>query len=493
MAAAAAVAALAVAVLYFALPEIYNLLISSLISFFGEQPVTTTVQEARAWSFDAAWATFHWGLLLAAGGAATLIWQNRKEVNPAHTFVLVWTAIILGSTAAHVRYEYYLAVNIALLSAVFAGAVLGATWKEVALLLRKGSADSARPAAGRAEKREEPPKKKSKKGARAADAPKAKSRKRDQPDYLKVGGFVLVAALTLLFAGTSFQGNLDLANSAKYSGMDSQWMEALEWMGTHTPDPGVDYHAIYDQDTFTYPEESYGVMSWWDYGHWITFIAKRIPNNNPFQHGVAGPNGSATYFVSTSEEEANRVLDNVSTRYVITDIDLDTGKFHAPATWANPDVGRDRFEPTFFIPVSAGSTSYQAMTFYNQQYYLTMVSRLHNFDGSMTDPTSQVIYAEYRDADAANASLPVITRTEQMNATAAAAAAEAYNKSALAGSHATLLNWYYEYRGDSLLHPVERVPAAPVQVTVHSISIITSKTTGAYKKRCCIAANPGLH
>ena len=24
-----------------------------------------------------------------------------------------------------------------------------------------------------------------------------------------------------------------------------------------------------------------------------------------------------------------------------------------------------------------------------------MVSRLHNFDGSMTDPTSQVIYAEY--------------------------------------------------------------------------------------------------
>ena len=94
-------------------------------------------------------------------------------------------------------------------------------------------------------------------------------------------------------------------------------------------------------------------MSWWDYGHWITFIAKRIPNNNPFQHGVAGPNGSATYFVSTSEEEANRVLDNVSTRYVITDIDLDTGKFHAPATWANPDVGRDRFEPTFFIPVSA--------------------------------------------------------------------------------------------------------------------------------------------
>ncbi len=60
-AALAAVAALAVAVLYIALPEIYDLLIANLLSFFGTGATTTTVQEARAWSFDAAWATFHWG------------------------------------------------------------------------------------------------------------------------------------------------------------------------------------------------------------------------------------------------------------------------------------------------------------------------------------------------------------------------------------------------------------------------------------------------
>ncbi|NMA09960.1 MAG: oligosaccharyl transferase, archaeosortase A system-associated, partial [Methanomicrobiales archaeon] len=52
-AALAAVAALAVAVLYFALPEIYNLLIANLLSFFGTGATTTTVQEARAWSFAA--------------------------------------------------------------------------------------------------------------------------------------------------------------------------------------------------------------------------------------------------------------------------------------------------------------------------------------------------------------------------------------------------------------------------------------------------------
>ncbi|KAF5087063.1 oligosaccharyl transferase, archaeosortase A system-associated [Methanoculleus horonobensis] len=465
-AALAAVAALAVAVLYIALPEIYGLLISSLVAFFGEAAITTTVQEARAWSFAAAWATFHWGLVLSAGGAATLVWLNRQRVNPAHVFVLIWSAIILASTAAHVRYEYYLAANIALLAAVFAGAVINATWKDIARLLGRESGSKATPAPEAAEKQEMP--KKGKKGGKAPDTRKAKATRRDQPDYLKVGALAVVVVVTLIFAGTSLMGNIALATGAKYSGMDSQWMEALEWMGENTPDPGVDYYAIHDRNTFTYPEESYGVMSWWDYGHWITFVAKRIPNNNPFQHGVSGPNGSATYLVSTDEEAANRILDNIGTRYVITDIQLDTSKFHAPATWADPAVGQEPFQPYFLLPVSAGSSEYQAVPFNTQEYYLTMVSRLHNFDGSMTDPTeASVIYAEYLEPAAANASLPVITRTQQMNATEGAAAVEAYNRNAPAGSHATLLNMYYQFRGDSVLQPLERVPALQHYRLVH--------------------------
>jgi oligosaccharyl transferase (archaeosortase A-associated) len=464
-AALAGVAALAVAVLFVALPDIYNLLISSLVSFFGERPVTTTVQEARGWSFAAAWTTFHWGLVLAAGGAAALLWQNLERVNPAHVFVLIWSGIILASTVAHVRYEYYLAANIALLSAVFAGAVINATWKDVARLLGRGSS-KASPAPEAAEKQETPAKK-GKKGGKAPDTRKTKTPKRDQPDYLKIGALAAVVAVTLLFAGTSLVGNIALGTNAKYGGIDSQWMGALEWMGENTPDPGVDYYAIYDKETFAYPEESYGVMSWWDYGHWITFLSKRIPNNNPFQHGVSGPNGSATYFVSTSEEAANRILDNIGTRYVITDIQLDTSKFHAPATWADPAVGQEPFQPYFLLPESAGSTNYQAVPFNNQEYYLTMISRLHNFDGSMTDPTSQVIYAEYLEPEAANTSLPVITRTQQMNATAGAAAVEAYNQNAPAGSGATLLNMYYQFQGDSVLQPLERVPALQHYRLVH--------------------------
>ena len=462
-AALAALAVLAVAVLFIALPEVYNLLIASLISFFGEQPVTTTVLEARAWSWEAAWATFHWGLVLAAGGAATLIWWSRKKANPGHVFVLIWTAIILASTAAHVRYEYYLAANIALLAAVFAGAVINATWKDVARLLHQGGSDAT---PSDSEKRQKEVKKK-KKGGKTRDAGKPKASRKDRSDPLKVGAFVAVVVVTLVFSGISLGATYDMAKAAKYGGIDSQWMEALEWMGANTPDPGVDYYAIYDRETFTYPEESYGVMSWWDYGHWITFVSKRIPNNNPFQHGVAGPNGSAVYLTSTSEEKANQILDNIGTRYVVTDYQLVTGKFHAPATWADQQVRTTPFQPYFLLPVSAGSTRYQAVMFYTQQYYLTMASRLHNFDGSMTDPGSDVLYAEYREPGTVNNSLPLVTRMEQMNATAAAAAVEAYNKNAPAGSAATLLNFYYEMRADSILHPVEQVPALRHYRLVH--------------------------
>jgi dolichyl-diphosphooligosaccharide--protein glycosyltransferase len=93
----------------------------------------------------------------------------------------------------------------------------------------------------------------------------------------------------------------------------------------------------------------------------------------------------------------------------------------------------------------------------------------------MTDPSSQVIYAEYLEPARANTSLPVITRTQQMNATAGAAAVEAYNRNAPAGSGATLLNMYYQYPGDSVLPPLARVPA------LHHYRLLHAPPPDAYR------------
>jgi dolichyl-diphosphooligosaccharide--protein glycosyltransferase len=107
------------------------------------------------------------------------------------------------------------------------------------------------------------------------------------------------------------------------------------------------------------------------------------------------------------------------------------------------------------------------MPFYTQKYYLTMAARLHNFDGSMTDPGSEVLYTEYREPGTVNNSLPLVTRMEQMDATAAAAAVEEYNRDAPTGSAATLLSLYYEVKADSILYPIERVPALQHYRLVH--------------------------
>ena len=63
--------------------------------------------------------------------------------------------------------------------------------------------------------------------------------------------------------------------------MNQDWRESLEWMNASTPDTGVDYYTIYDRDTFSYPATAYGVMSWWDYGHMITYIAQPDPELKP--------------------------------------------------------------------------------------------------------------------------------------------------------------------------------------------------------------------
>ncbi|MFO7967199.1 MAG: hypothetical protein R6U44_06340, partial [Archaeoglobaceae archaeon] len=87
---------------------------------------------------------------------------------------------------------------------------------------------------------------------------------------------------------------------SKYAGggINSQWFDTLTWMRTNTPDQEFYdqyYYQVYEpnqEGEYPYPQETYGVMSWWDYGHWIETIAHRIPNANPFQQGIGKKDSS---------------------------------------------------------------------------------------------------------------------------------------------------------------------------------------------------------
>jgi dolichyl-diphosphooligosaccharide--protein glycosyltransferase len=469
-------------ILFFALPQVYGELIGNLLGFFGQNYMSITIQEARAWSAGSAWSTFHFGLLLMLLGFGVLFYRCWSEHRPEHLFVLIWSVVILFATIQHLRYEYYLAVNIAVVGGLAASTFLERGWKDMILLLGITG-------------------KKTDKSAPVTDAGTASSKKQKKapvkvkhvPASARINSanlaiFVVIVVTSLLFAylslflvdlnndGTSdFLPAYTTANSYTVS-MNGDWREALEWMNARTPATGMDMKKIYSPQNFTYPEQAYGVMSWWDYGHLITFIAERMPNANPFQEGVAGPTGAAAYFMATNESDADRILDTLKTRFVVTDIEMDVTKFLAMSTWYNSTAMATPYQMTMLAPTSSGSGSYQTTTINNQQYYMTMIARLHTFDGSMTDPTT-TYYIEYRDAAAARTSYPVITRAESQNATEARKNADAYNLRAAAGMHAMVGN------------PNTFVPAEQVTALQHYRLVHESPSNGA---RSLMGAQEGI-
>jgi dolichyl-diphosphooligosaccharide--protein glycosyltransferase len=411
-----------------------------------------TVQEARGWDLDLAWVTFNYGLILMFGGLAVLAYKNIREEHPHQVFTLIWSLIIIISTWQHIRYEYYLAVNVALLSAVVVSFVADISWYHSSKFL-KGifipSTDSQK------EQVPVPDTKRERKRKKGGTKPEqGKSYKNAAFSFLLIG----TAVLALMFVVTSVNYSYSSAVSSPIR-MNLDWRESLEWLGNNTPETGVDYLAVYDPKTYRYPEQAYGIMSWWDYGHMITFIAKRIPNANPFQRGVAGDIGAAAYFVTTSEDAANSMADQLGTRYVITDIEMDTGKFWAMATWFNTSVSTRPYQTQFAVSDPAQPDRYQDVVLNNASYYLTMVSRLHNFDGSMADP-QKVYYVEYVDPSVSRISVPVITNVMVMNASESVARAVQYNLKAPAGYHAATYS-------PAIYLPVEPVPALRHYRLVH--------------------------
>jgi len=271
-------------------------------------------------------------------------------------------------------------------------------------------------------------------------------------NFAAIGLFIFILALAALFVTDSIEysyGNA-LENPIR---MNPDWRESLEWLGNNTPNTGVDYYAVYDPKTFQYPASAYGVMSWWDYGHMITYIAKRIPNANPFQQGVAGDDGAAAFFMTTSEDSADAILDHLGTKYVITDYEMDTPKFPAMATWFNSTEGYNPYEMTIAVADPNDPTSYQTVLLNNATYYQTMISRLHNFDGSQGIPT-KAYYIEYADSSLTRLSVPLVTKSEVMNASEALKQVAQYNLNPKTGYHAVVLNPL-----TAIYAPVEVVPA----------------------------------
>lgn len=439
-------------------PALYRAFIGGLTVFFGLNPYAITVQEARPWTLAEAWETFNFGLFLMIGGLLVILYKIRKEIHPDLIFVLIWSVYIIIAAFRQIRYEYYLAVNIAVLGAICAGFALEWTWPDIKAMGRKAVTKEPDEKEPELEKKKSEAASKKKTGKKKTKkSPPSLPPQKPGANYSKIILLGVILAFVLIFAYTSFSYDYDMA-SRKGIRMNQDWRESLEWMNSNTPETGVDYLTIYDKKSFSYPSEAYGVMSWWDYGHMITYIAKRIPNANPFQAGVSGKEGAAAFFVTESEDYTNAISEAKGVRYVITDIEMDTGKFWAMAQWFNSSAGRDPYEKTLLIPEDSGSTTYGSVTFYTQRYFETTISRLHNFDGSMATP-SIAYYVEYTDT-VAESPFPVVIAARQVEVSQARAMADQYNSQAKPGYHADVVT-------NVIFSPLDTVPAMKHYRLVH--------------------------
>ncbi|MCW3141381.1 MAG: oligosaccharyl transferase, archaeosortase A system-associated [Methanophagales archaeon] len=343
-------------------PLLYTTLTGPLLFVFAPSRSYLTIAEVQPMGWNDIWNWFTTSFFLAFAALALICYNIARKWRAEEIFIVVWSAVMLFACFSQSRFAAYYAVNVAILSGFF-------SWQIIAFVAFRGEEREVKKKvikAGSKRKRE------------LQGAQKSNSK------FLRAD--IIFTSIVIGFVVFYLPLNESLATSKHggASGPPDDWYESLSWMRENTPDPGVDYYALYPHERrdYTYPESAYSVMSWWDYGHWITRIAHRIPVANNFQQGIGGPYqgnspGTCTFFIAKNETEANKVADALGVRYVVTDsMMVDAMKFHindkygAIALWANETPGCEMY------PTERGIAFKM-----DEKYFNTMVTRLHMFDG----------------------------------------------------------------------------------------------------------------
>jgi len=332
----------------------------------GQSDAALTIQEAQTtpqqtggamnymfrnygFTYLVALVGFGWLVL----GSFTMPDRYRSE----HLLVAVWAVFATMMALSQVRFHYYLAPVVAVLNAVALRGALS--------LLGVPSFDRV---------------------------------KEVEPyQVMAVAAAILLIVFPLAVTFGAGANAYQQAN-ARGPGSVTTWDDSLDWMDSNTPEPGTyggedeefAYYGSYSQtDDFDYPEGTYGVMSWWDYGHWITVEGERPAVANPFQQGARTASG---FFQAQSEERANLLLDaqpasqdtegriadmeadelreiansstaqqaGEDTRYVMIDDEMAGQKFWAINQWTSP--------PSVDGVVRPGTEQYQN-TMMNRLYF----------------------------------------------------------------------------------------------------------------------------
>ncbi|MBN1151763.1 MAG: oligosaccharyl transferase, archaeosortase A system-associated, partial [Dehalococcoidia bacterium] len=252
-------------------------------------------------SLRVAWTNFTTALGASLIALALLIRATRRPRGNDVTFFLVWSLVMLAAVMLQRRFGYYYAICAALLCGFLTAWLLSHQWvrRQVETINRRVHV---------------PAKAKSKSASKALRSHQADRR----------AAMFNVLLATAAIAAVLCVPNVAMArNFATEPGlMTDGWYETLLWMRDNTPVPldSDAYLGLHDippnREPYDYPSTAYGVMAWWDYGHWITRLSHRIPEANPFQQGART---AGRFFMSQSEAEGIAILEDSGCDYVVVD------------------------------------------------------------------------------------------------------------------------------------------------------------------------------
>jgi dolichyl-diphosphooligosaccharide--protein glycosyltransferase len=357
-------------------PDVFGMIVNNLERFvgFSAGAGTRTIAEAQPMpmTFNAVFGQYGLTFFVAVFAAVLILGRalSGNEADPEEGLVLVWFVFMTAAAFTQVRFNYYLAVPVAVLS----GYALG--WGVTAL----GAGEPIR----------------SFSDVEAYQVMVA----------LLVAMIVFVPLAVPVTSQSTYKPTApDVGQSASPGADVLRWNQALQWMETETPAEGhyggagnadqLRHYGTYPKvDDYDYPAGSYGVLSWWDYGHWITVLGERIPNANPFQQGARRV---ANFLLAPNESDAAAVLaemdeDDAETRYVMVDWMMVTpgSKFGAPTVFYNRyDARTTDFRKALLQRTENGYRFGRWIR--TQRYYDSMMVRLYRYHGSAQRPAPVVV------------------------------------------------------------------------------------------------------
>ena len=362
------------AVFVVGLPSIHDQFVNYLKTFFLFPYADSFINEMQMWEPVRAWYSYNIALILAFLGILICLIQLFRSYHPVRMGVLVWGLIILFATIMHIRYEYYASVVIVLFVAITLSTLYSKITEYGQSLSRS-------------------------------------KKEVENNQNLSIRAMSVVVTLIVLIGVLSAQTIFIITDTQiGQISISNDWANSLLWLSDNSPEPGIIYDKNYEKENFTYPEESYGILSWWDYGHWITFLSKRIPITSPFQDNLPPV---AKFLSAQSEEDANTHAAEVGARYAITDYATVTLKFAALPLWAYGKNSISSYQETYYQQ-SPESGRYDPILVLKQPYFMSTASRLHLFDGSYTSGTGGTLLTI--EQSPLSGEIPVITSAGEISA-----------------------------------------------------------------------------